>query len=929
MQRHRDVARTIPIQLAIMSDEEKPQDSETEPRDGPGHHASSKRKAQVRTDQGGAESEFECGTPFGNYKLLRRIGAGGMGQVWKAEEDYPRRIVALKLVKPQLFTHRSDEERARTVRRFRTEIETAAKLEHPNIVPLYHAGEEDGRLYYTMQYVEGRSPLHVLRSYQPTVAREDTPDNQSDTSRDGANIHAAASSRSEPRACLVPADSDRAQWLKAAKYIAEASRGLAYAHNRGFIHRDIKPDNIIVDQATDTARVTDFGLAKALQESTDMEIPADYRAGTRGFMAPEQEFKAGSATVQSDIYGLGATLLTLLSEAPPKKSAEESDRFDDVCSAHKTSIHPDLQAICLKCLQKKPDRRYSSASELADDLQRFLEVRPVAARPVSRVERLQYWVRRRPSLATVGLVAVILGVAVIIGGPVGAFLYMSAVHTAEIERQNKTIEAMEKRRAQDESRRTKANLYSQRAQTARERGDWRAVIKHLQDAETSGHSDPIMLAIERARARRSLGEIPMWIEAVRQLAGQADLEDHRGTVLLMRGDVARFQGQSEVSIELTKQALAAGLSPIDELYAHAILAQTTPECLASLREAVSRDPYHYDANMMLVAALVLSGYRDEARQRAQLAENLFPNDAGFAIWLAVLAAAESNPEEMKLQMERVGDRLDKETKELIFQALKNLQAFCDNFNHLDLARYTDLRMMWNLVSLALTVRKVHSKAGQRDSSLITATSSLPQAYRQAYAPLFELSPTNVMALISKGSSAYIERLEEAAKRHPEGTLHLMRGSLLANANRYAEAEEALAKAADAPAIIPGVNREAPMLAAAATNLLYWESGQDPACLERAVEYVRRRVRLGPSPAFQSDMLLYIAYTAGDDGLAQTIIWQVLDHYDEDVQWLLTVSENQLRANRPGSALATLNQVLAVELDNAKAESLRAQIMQEK
>ena len=293
--------------------------------------------------------------------------------------------------------------------------------------------------------------------------------------------------------------------------MAQASRGLAYAHNRGFVHRDVKPDNIVVDQTTDTVRVTDFGLAKVLQESTNLEILADYRAVTHGFVASEQTFRAGCATVQSDIYGLGATLLALLMGTPPDQAVAENDRCDSVCSEQGCDVRVNLQAICLKCLQEEPDRRYTSSSELADDLQRFLDLRPVVARPIGRIERLRYWARRGPALAFVGVLAILLGLAVAVGGPTAAYFYLSAVHTPEIERQNKTIEAMEKTRAIDGRRRAQANLNYQEAQTARQWNDWRGVIESLQKARDTGHSDPILLAIEQTRALRLLGEIPEWI----------------------------------------------------------------------------------------------------------------------------------------------------------------------------------------------------------------------------------------------------------------------------------------------------------------------------------------------------------------------------------------------------------------------------------
>ena len=429
-------------------------------------------------------------------------------------------------------------------------------------------------------------------------------------------------------------------------------------------------------------------------------------------------------------------------------------------------------------------------------------LRPVMARPIGRIERLRYWTRRSPALAFVSLAAVILTLAVSLGGPTAGYFYLSATHTAEIERQNKQIEAAEKLRAQEETRRTQATLHYQAAQTARQRGDWRAVIECIREAKDARHPDPVLLDIESARARRSLGEIPQWVEEVEKLAAHVQTAEHRGTILLMQADVARFQGRSDESVKLTRQAIEETLPPIDELYARAVLAETTPECLELLRKAVARDPYHYDATAMLVAALVLSGHGQEARQRAQVAESLFSADAGFALWLAVLAAAESNAEEMEQQIERVGDRLNEETKNVVLQALRSLQTFCDTFNHMDLAKKNDIKMLWDLAMLARAIRKVYGQAGKADPSLVSATNSLPPAYRQAYAPLFELSPTNVMALLFR-SSDYIDRLEEAAKRHPEGTLHMVRGSLLSKAERYDEAEEAFAAAADAPAIIPG------------------------------------------------------------------------------------------------------------------------------
>jgi serine/threonine-protein kinase len=297
----------------------------------------------------------------GPYRVLRLLGSGGMGVVYQAEQPRPRRVVALKMI--LAGPHPGPDRLAR----FRRETEVAARLEHPNIVPIYEAGEHDGQPYFTMEYLPGGS-LAQKSATPPPPAR-------------------------------------------AASLVETLARAVHFAHERGFVHRDLKPSNVLLS-ADGTPKITDFGLAKQLAEfAEDLPESATQSGailGTPGYMAPEQ----ASGGVQdvgpaADVWALGAILYELLTGRPPFRAAtllatlEQTRARDPVTPSRLHAGLPrDLETICLKCLHKEPARRYASAAELAEDLGRFRRGEPIRARPLARRERLLKWVRRRPALAT-------------------------------------------------------------------------------------------------------------------------------------------------------------------------------------------------------------------------------------------------------------------------------------------------------------------------------------------------------------------------------------------------------------------------------------------------------------------------------------------------------------------------------------------------
>jgi WD40 repeat protein len=324
---------------------------------------------------------------FAGYELQGEIARGGMGVVFRAKQRKPARIVALKVIAAgELAT-------PRMIERFRTEAGAAAQLDHPNIVPIYEVGHEGGWHFFSMRLIEGGTLADRVR---------------------GRGL--------PPR--------------EAASLVVSVARAVQHAHARGVLHRDLKPTNILVDTRGEP-HLTDFGLAKLLESSVEL-THSNAVLGTPAYMAPEQA--AGGTrdvTLAADVYGAGAVLYQCLTGHPPFESdsahtllrrvfesdpvppsvrkLKESSRQSSGGQPTAEHIPRDLDAICLKCLEKEPARRYRSMEALADDLQRWLNGEPVVARVSTRRERLWKWAQRKPALASLVAVAA-LSLVVIVAG---------------------------------------------------------------------------------------------------------------------------------------------------------------------------------------------------------------------------------------------------------------------------------------------------------------------------------------------------------------------------------------------------------------------------------------------------------------------------------------------------------------------------------
>ncbi|MFL6599167.1 MAG: protein kinase domain-containing protein [Chthoniobacterales bacterium] len=300
----------------------------------------------------------------GNYEILEEIGRGGMGVIYRARQRHSRRIVALK----RMVSYHADSRE--TLERFRREAEAAASLDHPNILPIYEVGQgEDGLPFFSMKYAAGGS----LQKAEPAL-------------------------RSELRECV--------------RLMAKVARAVQYAHEHGLLHRDLKPGNILLDGRGEPF-VTDFGLAKWLDTSTDLTRTLAI-FGTPGYIAPEQaKGPAANLTPAADVYSLGAILFDLFTGRPPflgEHALAVIQQASEKPAPKLRSLAPafdrDLETICARCLEREPQARYRSAGDLAIDLERWLEGRPIIARRVSPPMRVWRWSKRNPKLAAATAAAV-------------------------------------------------------------------------------------------------------------------------------------------------------------------------------------------------------------------------------------------------------------------------------------------------------------------------------------------------------------------------------------------------------------------------------------------------------------------------------------------------------------------------------------------
>jgi WD40 repeat protein/tRNA A-37 threonylcarbamoyl transferase component Bud32 len=366
-----------------------------------------------------------------DYELLNEIAQGGMGVVYKARQKKLNRLVALKMLLAGGFA------RPEVIKRFVAEAEVVAQLDHPHIVPIYEIGRHDGQTYFSMKLIEGGT----LKEALPELIQD---------------------------------------FRRGVELMVKVTNAVHFAHQRGVLHRDLKPGNILLDEEG-VPWVTDFGLAKQVGQNQDLTQTGAIM-GTPAYMAPEQARVGGAPlTVASDVYSLGAILYHLFTGRPPFVSEDPLETLqltqteEPVNPIHLNQELPiDLSTICLKCLEKNPSLRYHSAESLSQDLERWLQFRPIEARPSGFWERKIKWAQRKPTIAILSALLVLFSVF-----GVGGLIW----------------QVNQKQAALEEARQATLDLATARAPSVKARktirhGDWAASVVFSRDGSkllTSSH----------------------------------------------------------------------------------------------------------------------------------------------------------------------------------------------------------------------------------------------------------------------------------------------------------------------------------------------------------------------------------------------------------------------------------------------------------
>lgn len=387
--------------------------------------------------QGKQNTKSLVGSTIGEYQILDVLGRGGMGIVYKAKHVTLNRLVAIKMI--LAGSHANEDQ----IKRFMSEARAVAGLQHPNIVQIFDIGEHEELPYFSLEYVDGASLEDVLREESAS-----------------------------------PND--------AAKMVASLAEAMQYAHDAGILHRDIKPANVLISK-DGIPKITDFGLAKQIQND-DEQTKTGMILGTPGYMPPEQATGQKDIGPSADQYSLGALLYRMLSGRAPFVSSKVMDTIMQVIESPPVplrqldgNIPKDLETICLKTLAKKPAQRYANCSELAAELNRFLNGEPIIARPVSQTEKMIRWCKTKPQIAIPTFAAALSLIAVAIISTWSYFAVTkerdNAIAQEEIAAEQSAFAQQQMRIAQDQKEEADKS-----AQIAREQS--KLVVKTIQDVLT-------------------------------------------------------------------------------------------------------------------------------------------------------------------------------------------------------------------------------------------------------------------------------------------------------------------------------------------------------------------------------------------------------------------------------------------------------------
>lgn len=841
---------------------------------------------------------------IGRYRILGFIGRGGMGVVYEAEQDNPRRVVALKVVRSGALS-------AEMRRRFAQEAHVLGRLQHPGVAQIYEAGmasaEGGDQPYFAMERVRGRSLLEFAK-------------------KEGLGVR---------------------ERLKLLGQIGEA---VQYAHQQGVIHRDLKPGNVLVDERG-RAKVLDFGVARATDadiQTTTLRTDVGQLVGTIPYMSPEQAGgDPAELDTRSDVYAMGVVAYELLTGRLPYRlpnsipqalqviREEEPSRMRDTAagsSRRSRLLAGDIETVILKALEKDKNRRYSSMSAFVDDLQRVLNNEPISARPPSTWYQLRKFAARNRALVG-GTAAVV--VTLLLGVATSTWWALRATSAERDRARSLTAEKAargEAERAQQEVERRLAETQAQSARLAARRGDWTAALKYYELAIAGGYTDRVEMELGRVEALYSVYRDSEALELAEQLGTRDDLGEHRGGVLLWLGYLTMNQlpGGTADGAEMIQEALDTGtLAPSDRAFALGLLDETMPEAAAHFYEAIEADPFNRRAVVMLGLIQLVLGRIEDGRREVKQALNLEPEDPVLHTLYALLSAVAGNDRAVEQSLARIADHVGKEHVAAIAAATVALGNAVDGLRAASEGRLpgqTDVTaLVFEVTEAAVAIQRA---ADMDNNPLAEMGSMLPPCFARLSGGLVGALNTMAMGRYEQ----FVTTIDEWTRIAPSGHTFLLKGVVYLSAHRPDEAADAFTRASELPSFVD--IRCLCALGVLGCELDLATAGR-PFTREQILRGIDHDRIVALVHEFRDNCLetlnwtpLYVWELAsllipmGEAELARDLAARALEHSPQDPQLLYTRAFADYHLGAYGPAIETLDTVLKLDPDSQPARDLR-------
>ncbi|MCA9213624.1 MAG: protein kinase [Planctomycetales bacterium] len=776
-------------------------------------------------------SKRSAGMKISHFTLEELIGGGSYGEVWKCWDDSLERRVAVKFPKSRNL---SVEQQAR----FIAEGKAAAQVRHPNVVAIHEVGRDGEHLFIASEFVEGDTLEHRLERKAFT-------------------------------------------YREIVEFIFKVASGLRIAHDAGVVHRDLKPQNILITDS-DEPRIVDFGLAK--RDECDIVVTLDGQVmGTPAYMSPEQARGSGNeADARSDIFSVGSVLYEMLTGVRPFDGKQVINLISDVDHEPERPrrivkhVPKDLETICLKCLEKRPEKRFQNAADLLTELQHYLDGKPLTIKPPSSIERAYRWCRRSPALAGVyallALVVVILSVSYVQISRKSIEAAKNAETAIEREKeadQQRVIAdeqriIADKQRAIAEERLAEGSFAS--AEMASQRGRWREMLISVDQALKSGHDDEAKLLLMKVAALDGVGDHKKRNEIVEDLLAKNDLGDLRGEAVLWKATIEELEGRTESAQELLEQAVSMKLSPADLAFANALLTKTSAESVTFLQEAIEHDPYHQRANARLAIELFLSGNRDACRLHCHKMMAAYPDDPKYAFHIGLVDCVDGNLEAAINRIERYEQQISQDQMKRLIAAFRVLAAVSARVNFKG-----EVGLGPSVRSLITSVPPMLAMMTQRSPVSAELNARMPSRQKQMF---IEALQSNWFT-----QSGRIKAFEKLSKAHPEGTIMTMYAGELFKAGRHEEAAEVAADAMNLPFLVPAA-RDLAMKVSVSAAFLHVDKVDEESEYHQLRDHVTRE-HIKPT-LFYPQILGFYAARAGDFDLANEMFTHAIHmNPDED------------------------------------------------